>query len=231
MYSVTNILSVNQNADRYIKGVSSGNPYSATITGPIRSLVKVEMGGIDITSTAYNEASGAISIQAVTGDIVISEKTLTQYTNRFSSASSYTNAVNTGGYGWADSGATASIINKPVNLIKIKTSASSGTLEIGVAASVNATAEQITQVQSVSFDSSMISGGYAYVKLPNTITLTGTQLIVLYPENEPNFIWYYRIGGISGTGFYTRVPVVRTSGTAWSSAANALLGFDYFYVS
>lgn len=54
--------------------VQDGASYSATLTAEasytIDSVV-VTMGGVNITSTAYNSSTGAISIASVTGDIVI----------------------------------------------------------------------------------------------------------------------------------------------------------------
>lgn len=61
--------------------IISGRPYSATLTSlPNYSLaqgtVTVTMGGTDITSTAYNSSTGAISIAEVTGAIVITATAL-----------------------------------------------------------------------------------------------------------------------------------------------------------
>lgn len=73
VHTVTNALSTLINTDRYIKGVSDGESYSATLTGADLTVGRVSMGGTDITSTAYNSSTGIITISNVTGDIVISE--------------------------------------------------------------------------------------------------------------------------------------------------------------
>lgn len=54
--------------------VEDGAAYSAVLTansGYELQTVTVTMGGVDITSTSYNSATGAISIASVTGDVVI----------------------------------------------------------------------------------------------------------------------------------------------------------------
>ena len=54
--------------------VENGTAYSATITvdsGYTMDTFSVTMGGTDITSTAYNSATGVINIPSVTGDVVI----------------------------------------------------------------------------------------------------------------------------------------------------------------
>ena len=51
----------------------SGSSYTATITADTNYSVNVvvTMGGVDITSSAYNSSTGVISIPDVTGDITI----------------------------------------------------------------------------------------------------------------------------------------------------------------
>lgn len=71
VYSVTNRLSKVVNTDRYIKGVSAGKKYSATLTGSDFSSVKITMGGKDITGTALS--GGKITIESVSGNIVIED--------------------------------------------------------------------------------------------------------------------------------------------------------------
>ena len=73
VYTVTNNLTTLSNENRYIKGISKDNSYSATLTGLDLTVGRVSMNGIDITTTVYNNATGLISIPNVTGDIVISE--------------------------------------------------------------------------------------------------------------------------------------------------------------
>lgn len=73
VYTVTNTLSTLTNTDRYIKGVSAGDSYTATLTGSDLTVGRVSMGETDITSTAYDSSTGVITIANVTGDIAISE--------------------------------------------------------------------------------------------------------------------------------------------------------------
>ena len=73
VYTVTHNLSTLSSNTLHIKGVSSGNSFTGTITGSDLTRGRIYMGGNDITSTAYNSSSGAINITQVTGDILISE--------------------------------------------------------------------------------------------------------------------------------------------------------------
>ena len=79
VYSVTNTLAQNTNTDRYIKGVSAGKSYTATITGSALTGIKVYMGGLDVTSSVYNSTTGQIQIPSVTGNITISEAQVQTY--------------------------------------------------------------------------------------------------------------------------------------------------------
>ena len=80
VYTVTNTLSQNTNTDRYIKGVSAGGSYSATITGDSLAAIRVYMGGTNVTSTTYNSSTGVISISNVTGNIIVTEAEIQTYT-------------------------------------------------------------------------------------------------------------------------------------------------------
>lgn len=72
-YSITNNLTgvTNSNDDA---SATSGAAYTGTLTadtGLTISSVVITMGGEDITETAYTSGTGAISIAAVTGNVVI----------------------------------------------------------------------------------------------------------------------------------------------------------------
>ena len=70
-YSITNNLTNVTNSNAAVS-IGDGDPYTATLTadaGYTIDSVTVTMGGVDITSSAYD--SGSISIAAVSGNIVI----------------------------------------------------------------------------------------------------------------------------------------------------------------
>lgn len=72
-YTVKNTMT-NAKTNNTINIVTEGSAYSATITaneGYTLSSVTVTMGGTDITATAWNSSTGMITIQSVTGNIVI----------------------------------------------------------------------------------------------------------------------------------------------------------------
>lgn len=72
-YNVSNMLTHAANSNTAAK-VEGETAYSATLTAESTytlSTVAVYMGGTDVTSTAYDSSTGAVSIASVTGDIVI----------------------------------------------------------------------------------------------------------------------------------------------------------------
>lgn len=72
-YSVTNNLTNVTNSNT-AASADSGAAYSGTLTAAVgyeMASVVITMGGVDITSTAYDDSDGSISIASVTGNIVI----------------------------------------------------------------------------------------------------------------------------------------------------------------
>ena len=68
----------NTSLDGYTDNVYDGRPFSHLLTpstGYSITSVVITMGGIDITSTAYDSTTGQISIASVTGDVVITAVT------------------------------------------------------------------------------------------------------------------------------------------------------------
>ena len=73
LYSITNSLENVTNSNS-LGTIEAGGSYTATLnvdSGYENLQVAVTMGGTDITSTAYNSSTGVISINEVTGNIVI----------------------------------------------------------------------------------------------------------------------------------------------------------------
>jgi hypothetical protein len=76
-YNLTNVTSSNSST-----GVVEGNSFVATLSigsAYVFESVTITMGGVDITSTVYS--NGVINIAKVTGNIVITAKAKTSYTN------------------------------------------------------------------------------------------------------------------------------------------------------
>ena len=73
VYSITNNMSEHCSTNNSAAIAESGSSYTATITADTNYSVNVvvTMGGVDITSSAYNSSTGVISIPDVTGDITI----------------------------------------------------------------------------------------------------------------------------------------------------------------
>lgn len=73
-YTVVNNLTHTSNSNASTTSVEQGDSYSASIgveIGYTLDSVTVMMGGVDVTSTAYNSGTQSISIASVTGNIVI----------------------------------------------------------------------------------------------------------------------------------------------------------------
>ena len=107
-YSVTNNLTnaENSNAATY---VFEGSAYSANITatsGYVLSSVTVSMGGEDVTGTVY--ADGAITIDAVTGDIVITAMATATSVTTYTITNTLTNATNSNSASSVEEGASYS---------------------------------------------------------------------------------------------------------------------------
>ena len=70
-YTVTNTLAAGVTTDNDATKVLKGASYEATLTGVTTETVAVTMGGTSITATAYDDTDDSISIEEVTGNIVI----------------------------------------------------------------------------------------------------------------------------------------------------------------
>lgn len=76
-FSITNVLSHVASSNAGTTSVEEGDSYSTNLgieTGYTLNIVKVTMGGADVTSTVYDDVTNAISIASVTGNVVITAK-------------------------------------------------------------------------------------------------------------------------------------------------------------
>jgi hypothetical protein len=96
-YSVTKSMTLVTVSNESETLIEKGTSYTCKITansGYEMSSVVIKMGGVDITSTAYNASTGAISISSVTGDITITAIAtlpVPEYTNLVPTAQVFTN--------------------------------------------------------------------------------------------------------------------------------------------
>ena len=107
-YSVTNNLTNAENSNT-ATSVFEGSAYSANITatsGYVLSSVTVSMGGEDVTGMVY--ADGAITIGAVTGDIVITAKATAASVTTYTITNTLTNATNSNSAASVEEGASYS---------------------------------------------------------------------------------------------------------------------------
>lgn len=107
-YSVTNNLTNAENSNA-ATSIAEGSTYSASITatsGHVLSSVTVSMGGEDVTGTVY--ADGAITINAVTGDIVITATATSASVTTYTITNTLTNAANSNSATSVEEGASYS---------------------------------------------------------------------------------------------------------------------------
>ena len=107
-YSVTNNLTNAENSNA-ATSVAEGSTYSASITatsGYVLTSVTVSMGGEDVTGTVY--ADGAITIDAVTGDIVITATATAASVTTYTITNTLTNATNSNSAAIVEEGASYS---------------------------------------------------------------------------------------------------------------------------
>ncbi|MCD8390053.1 MAG: dockerin type I domain-containing protein [Oscillospiraceae bacterium] len=84
-YTVSRTLDSNVTSSNTSTGAARGDSYSTTLTaanGYSIGSVSVSMGGTDITASAYDSATGAVSISSVTGAIEITATATVGYTLR-----------------------------------------------------------------------------------------------------------------------------------------------------
>lgn len=234
-HSIVNDLTGCSTDKAYIRGVDDGEAYSATITGFMAPRVRVSMGGVDITETAYDPSTGDVSIEAVTGDVVIRAAGEVTWYNSEISVNGNRNSSNATGYGWANI-FDPYPYDVPINAVRFPSTSSSGTFEVGVVNKVGGT--DITQVQSVAWTAAnKDSSGLVTIILPTTFRVSDPELIVLQPETQPDYQFYYQNGSNVAEDhiFYTRIPYVHPggSGTAWSGGTTMrhAIVMDFGYVS
>ena len=177
-YSLTNVTAGNTAAT-----VENGGSYSTTLTasgGFVLGSVTVTMGGIDITTSAYDSSSGTVTIPEVTGDIVITASAIANaravtydLTNAVSSntasyvndGGSYTTTL-TANSGYALSSVTvtmggADITNTAYNANTGLVSIASVTGDVVITAVAVASRTDVLR-QSVSSDGTPYNGGTGY---------------------------------------------------------------------
>lgn len=210
------------------KKISSGNKFITTLVPDIGNLsnVTVTMGGADITSSCYDSSTGKVTINNVTGDVVIlAEATISGpvwYTNCLYGSQS----VNIAGHGWSPSYNT-DLTNKPINLVKFKTKLTEGMFEIGKVTTNGTSLDDLSDVQQLNFTSDNIENGICTLTIPNIITLASNERIVVFPTTQP-VTDVFTFGANDGTSFHTDVPVSRRDGTPWGPS-NYSLGINVGY--
>lgn len=223
-YTVTNTLShaTNTNTDT---SVIEGSSYTGTISadsGYELSTVTVEMGGVDITSTAYS--NGTISIASVTGNIVITVTTEAGITW-------YTNFTQTGRSGFQDASRGWALhptdyqaaYGVPINRISFSAASNktSGTLNICTSKYNEKT--NFSNIQNINWDSSNMNGNVVTVAI-DEITLASDDYLCFFVQNASNGTPAY-ISGASAGRFYSYVGQNQNWNTNDKYSFQANLGY------
>lgn len=226
-YSITNTLSTLTNEKFYVKKVSKGASFTTTFTGSGLSALKVEMDGMDITSSVYNSSTGVVTIPDITGNIIFSEgsssTTLTWYSN-LALGKTGTNIAKSDYAGFAYIDATNNLyVGKPINKIRLRV-AQEGTMTIGIANNTKSTIVDSTTITLKNVSSSIVQS----YTLPKTLNLSTGQYLVFGATTDTGLFYYTESGSATSLNccMYHHIPSAPAEGSG-----NAELTIDAGYDS
>lgn len=176
-YTVTNSLA-NCTTSNNTSNATSGGTYSATLaadTGYTLGTVLVVMGGANITSTAYNSSTGAISIAEVTGDISI---TADAVEGTYTADALYTNYTATG-TAFGTGNQTIDFSNGDYVEALVDITACTNASELVLAIGKGSAASNIAATQGVKITKNTVDGvDKLLVSARNTVSVDGTPTVV-----------------------------------------------------
>lgn len=239
------------------KDTAASATVSGTLTvssGYTLSSVKIMMGGVDKTSEWYNSSTGAITISGISANVTItavavSESgsssgsdesgeitgTTTWYIDHTANESACTLSVNIAGRGWAiaeTSAAYSKIVGVPINTAHFFTTKDTQQVAVVKIASKGATTGELIDTVTATKDT---TGNFAIITFP-AVTLADGEYLSLFSADNSDINFMYGNGaitdanGIADSAFYSRVPTVYGSGSAWTSF-NGSLGWSFGYTS
>jgi hypothetical protein len=232
-FTITNTLTNVTNSNN-ASTITENDSYSATLTadtGYTLDSVTVTMGGVDITSTAYS--SGTVTIASVTGNIVITASATSDTPTEtwYHSAQSMSSgaAVNLAGRGWCyRDNINDDLIGVPINAIKFWTNSAISNGDVSISVVDKNTSEPISTT-TATYTKTGSTIEEITVVFPDTLTLQSGQYLSFFSQASTNFQFVFASVG-SGVGFYSRVPKVYGSGTAWTESTNGDIRISVGYV-
>jgi hypothetical protein len=189
------------------------------------------MGGTDITSTAYS--SGTITIASATGNIVITASatadTPTETWYITGAKPTTVGSVNTAGRGWCyRDNLNGDLIGKTINAIKFWTNSAITNGDVSISVVDRNNTEPISTLTST-YTKTGSTLEEITVVFNDTLTLSSGQYLSFFSQTSTNFQFAFHSSG-SSVGFYSRLPKVYGSGTAWTESTSGDLRVSVGYV-
>lgn len=202
---------------QFTEGLTSDGIIDAVIT----------MGGVDITSSAWNAGTGTITIANVTGNVIITAsadmtyygksfingKTVYNDSDVFANPETLTQTINKASRGWAYS---ETPVNEPINTLWFYTDAeiTDGVVTMGIAENQQST---YLRSQVANYNKSGTEKELITVTFPETYYLNSSnEKLIFFGQDSTNFSTLYHSGSAqTPISAYNRVPVAYGSGTAW----------------
>ena len=160
----------------------------------------------------------------------------TWYIDHTGNASKFTSSCNIEGRGWAisdNNNVYKSLIGKPINTAAFFTNKRSQNVTVMKIASKGATSgEAIATVTATTVGTGK---QLAIIEFPE-VTLKNGEYLSLFSQEDKNIQFYYSASSVkdSATGevdqaFYSRLPILYGTGTAWAETPGMSLGWSFGY--
>ena len=193
-----------------------------------------EVSSINVTVTGAVSSGGSeggepdTPVNPPSGD---TPTATTWYVNAATTSLGTDCATSNTSYGWiyGDASEQAAIRDKYINAIQFVTTATSGTVTIGIADEANV--DTVHSVQTTTFNKSGTSKEIVTAVFATPFKLTGNQLLVFEPSNvsQRNYNHYFGAQGSAAKSFISRVPIDKAGGASWKLNTGNTIGISVGY--
>jgi hypothetical protein len=160
----------------------------------------------------------------------------TWYIDHTGNASKFTSSCNIEGRGWAisdNNDVYKALIGKPINTAAFFTNKRSQNVTVMKIASKGATSGEA--IATVTATTAGTGKQLAIIEFPE-VTLKNGEYLSLFSQEDKNIQFYYSTSSVkdSATGevdqaFYSRLPILYGTGTAWAETPGMSLGWSFGY--
>ena len=160
----------------------------------------------------------------------------TWYIDHTGNASKFTSSCNIEGRGWAisdNNDVYKALIGKPINTAAFFTNKRSQNVTVMKIASKGATTGEV--IANVTATTTGSGKQLATIQFPD-VTLKSGEYLSLFSQEDKNIHFYYSASSVkdSATGevdqaFYSRLPILYGTGTAWAETPGMSLGWSFGY--